>query len=921
MNVSVYTEKKVMAERKQKNYLQKGDSIQDTVHSIDYLILDKLGEGGEGVVYKAAVTIDISGSREGLKNGDIVCIKETNRETTRTEAAVLKACQGDPSIVKLYSTFEKENSEYIVEEYIDGITLRNYVTSPSREKLSVQDAANTLYPVAKAVKGMHHKGYLHCDISPDNLIFDTKKRQLVLIDFGFAHNIDNKSPLPQKPIYSPTEFYEDEAYYNSDLYSFCAVMYFCIMGKDPESVTSRSIFDELKRPSEIGIDIKEPMESLLIDKGMALFHEDRLDSFDTLLADMSKYYPEQTPQWKVRQQKKRRTILAASAVILLAAGLFIYLFRTQLYFQFIETQVIALDGSAMTEEEFNDSLPKVKSRLEAFAGKGKYLWKQNQDQITFEVPIELFGETAPEIVTRYAITRPMRITVKMKSEDNDEWQDICPISQTEDIAYVNKHEDGIIIAFSDAGIKKMGGLLNEDGRTVSFWFDEDLHLSSTAYYEASTIGDGKSVAILPGGINVPDELITMHFTKEPSAAPFGVNREWNISWENPSNALIRGNNQVFERTITGEALLYRFKKMSSTTSDSGFSSGELSAMAIIKNRLDSLDVPYAIGHDRFTPDCIIVKIPGHSLWQEEINSLCDVIDIRIGSKHKESYLCHSFTSVETVIKDDGSYQIVVTPASYEKDDAKKIIQTVLSQGTGDIGLYLDNKLVALGGAENNLKAMDNNGSLVFDRWNREDSTISIENKHYADFICACAKQNPQFTYKFDAQHIQNEKGNADLFESENIGLENGFVDKAIKYVTQWKEKGTFGDKWSYFSDTKYAYVNIENSDLLHPEKMCKSMEDWLNENDEIINSGIIDTINVSFYENDSLTSVNYASLNFVMDFEQGKMIIDYARTFSSDQEMKENMAEIFNSYFHNSETIKRYIPDTLDGKVFKASDY
>ena len=927
-----------MTYTKQQNYLQKGDIIKDPAHTIEYLILDKLGQGGEGVVYKAAINIESSGSHEGLKDGDVVCIKERNRVTAGHEAAALRACQGDQSVVKLYSTFVQGNKEYIVEEYLDGVTLRNYVSSPSREKLSVQDAVNLLYPVGRAVLSMHQKGYVHCDISPDNLIYDTRKKRLVLIDFGFAHNIDNKSPLPQKPIYSPTEFYEEEAYFSSDIYSFCAVLYFCIMGKDPESVTSRSIFDELKRPSEIGIDIKAPMEELLLDKGMALFHEARTASFDELITDMMKYYPEQTPLWMKKQKRRRRILFTVSAALLLAACIAVYLFRTQLYFQFVENQVVALDGSEMTEEEFNDSLPKIKSRLEAFAGKGKYLWKQNGDQITFEVPIELFGDIDPEIITRLAITRPMHIWAQEKVEDKDELQEICPINQTEDVERAYRDDNGMRIVFTEKGRTKMKALLSEEGRAVIFSFDTDQNFRNTASYDARTTGDGESVYLLPGSITIPDDLIAMHFTGEPSAAAFNVRRHWNISWENPTNTMLRGLNQVQENTLRGETAEYRYRNLSSTEEISGFSAGELSGIAVIKNRLDSLKIPYAIGHDRFTTDCVIVKMPKQLVWEEEIENLGSDTDFEIGSKYAASDKSTNIDSIKVIVNEDGSLSIAVTPSSYDMENIQKTIQSILDQDLDDLGLYFNNELVALGNAESNLANLgEDGGELIFDRWNKEDYiAITNENRHFADFLCTCFVQDPQVRYGLDNLILQDEFGNTDPFYLEETVLEEGTVESeedsgaeneevsitlsAEDYIARWEADDSFGNVWEYYPNMGHLMVDIYPSDISHPEVICHSMERWLKENEEVVNSGMFQRFVFAFYEDEEHASEKI-QFSMDMDFDTSHMQITTASVRSEDQDKKDRIAEELNKCFSESPILCEYMPETPNGQVFKASSW
>ena len=86
-------------------------------------------------------------------------------------------------IVFIKDFFEENGTAYIVMEYVTGMTLREY--EKKKGKISEAEAYKLLLPIVKAISYLHSMGIIHCDISPDNLIF-CQKNHLKLIDFGAA---------------------------------------------------------------------------------------------------------------------------------------------------------------------------------------------------------------------------------------------------------------------------------------------------------------------------------------------------------------------------------------------------------------------------------------------------------------------------------------------------------------------------------------------------------------------------------------------------------------------------------------------------------------------------------------------------------------------------------------------------------------
>lgn len=158
------------------------------------------------------------------------------------EAKRLAKFQNEPGIVKIFDSFEENETAYIIMEYLDGETLTGYL---KREKTIPEDqAVNMLMPVMNSLQSVHAEGLLHRDIAPDN-IFLTKTGEVKLIDFGasrYATTSHSRSlTVIIKPGFSPEEQYRsrgDQGPY-TDVYAIAATLYKMITGKTPPDAMER----------------------------------------------------------------------------------------------------------------------------------------------------------------------------------------------------------------------------------------------------------------------------------------------------------------------------------------------------------------------------------------------------------------------------------------------------------------------------------------------------------------------------------------------------------------------------------------------------------------------------------------------------------------------------------------------------------
>lgn len=286
--------------------------LQGTVLNNRYLIGNVIGEGGFGITYIGRdLNLDMKVAikefypkgfvnRNNLVSNRVDVNGKTNREffdkgrkKLIREARVLAKFSGTKSIVDVRDYFEENNTGYIVMEYVRGETLKNRVKEQGA--FPPDELVSKMMPLFYALEKVHGEGLIHRDISPDNIMI-VNDGSLKLMDFGATRNVnfitDQTLSVMLKPGYAPEEQYRAKGSQGpwTDVYAVCATVYKCITGITPDDSLERSFSDKLKKPSELGIDISEGLESIIL-KGMSPRREDRYQSMNELIDDILIFNP------------------------------------------------------------------------------------------------------------------------------------------------------------------------------------------------------------------------------------------------------------------------------------------------------------------------------------------------------------------------------------------------------------------------------------------------------------------------------------------------------------------------------------------------------------------------------------------------------------------------------------------------------
>ncbi len=247
----------------QNRYLPEGTKLQDR-----YLLENVIGEGAFGIIYLAR---DMENDRkvaikEYFPTGKVcrkistgeVCPLNAEEEEWITEgivdylekAGIMKSYTGESGCVRVFDVFAENSTGYMVMEYLSGGSLKEHLKKLG--KVAPDEAIRLLYPVMGFLMKLHGDKRIHCDISPDNLMFDGAGN-LRIIDFGALYEKGKCADEKQlKDGYAPLELYQNREDVGpwTDVYSLCAVWYEMLCGCKPDKAPNRGIKDTVKSPSE-----------------------------------------------------------------------------------------------------------------------------------------------------------------------------------------------------------------------------------------------------------------------------------------------------------------------------------------------------------------------------------------------------------------------------------------------------------------------------------------------------------------------------------------------------------------------------------------------------------------------------------------------------------------------------------------------
>lgn len=266
-----------------------------TVLGNRYELLEKVGVGGMAVVYKA--TDRLLNRHVAVKllrsefQGNEEFIRRFNIES---QAA---ASLSHPNIVSIYDVGQSEDRHYIVMEFIEGKTLKQYIAE-KKGTINWKEACDIAMQICSALEHAHSKHIIHRDIKPQNIMINTEN-VIKVTDFGIARAASGGTltmeAMGSAHYLSPEQARGGYTDQRSDIYSFGVLMYELFTGRLPfdgettVAVAMQHMQVEPVRPSKIKEDLPKSIESIIL-KAMSKEQRLRYESAGLMLADIKKAY-------------------------------------------------------------------------------------------------------------------------------------------------------------------------------------------------------------------------------------------------------------------------------------------------------------------------------------------------------------------------------------------------------------------------------------------------------------------------------------------------------------------------------------------------------------------------------------------------------------------------------------------------------
>ncbi|MGA7160785.1 MAG: serine/threonine-protein kinase, partial [Bacteroidota bacterium] len=270
-----------------------------------YEILEKLGEGGMGVVYKAR---DIKLDRLVALKFLPVHISESEQERSRfIQEAKSASSLNHPNVCTIYGIDEYKGQQFIEMELVDGSTLRDTISGSAGGKtspLAIKQVIDYGIQIAEALQEAHSKGIIHRDIKSENIMVNSKN-QIKVMDFGLAKLkgslklTKTSSTVGTLAYMSPEQIQGIEADIRSDIFSFGVVLFEMATGKTPfrgeheaammYSIVNEEPEDAAKHRNDI------PSELLhILKKSLEKDPDDRYQSMSEIIVDLRRLKKEST---------------------------------------------------------------------------------------------------------------------------------------------------------------------------------------------------------------------------------------------------------------------------------------------------------------------------------------------------------------------------------------------------------------------------------------------------------------------------------------------------------------------------------------------------------------------------------------------------------------------------------------------------
>lgn len=261
-------------------------------HAVSYLGMD--AEANRKVIVREYLPSDFSTRSEGEKevtiySGDAQRQFEQGLTNFLNEANKIQTLGNPEGISIVYDCVAENDTGYVISEYLKGRTLKEILSSGRR--YSAEEAAVFISRILRGLSRVHPLDIIHCDISPETIMV-TDAGEIKLLDFGATRYVTTANSKSLAIIlqqgYAPEEQYRSSGKRGpwTDVYALGAVMYRMITGITPQESVERTLSDELKEPSKLGITIPANVENALMN-ALNVYQTERTPSAEAFLRELN----------------------------------------------------------------------------------------------------------------------------------------------------------------------------------------------------------------------------------------------------------------------------------------------------------------------------------------------------------------------------------------------------------------------------------------------------------------------------------------------------------------------------------------------------------------------------------------------------------------------------------------------------------
>jgi len=294
-----------------------------------FKILEKIGSGGMGVVYKA----------RDIKLDRFVALKFLPEHLTKDKANVERfereakaaAALNHPNIVTIHDVIDAQGQICIIMEYVDGASLRTKIDD---KNLAVEEILNITNEICEGLSEAHNADIVHRDIKPENILIDSRGRVKIL-DFGLAKLkgvsklTKENSTLGTIHYMSPEQIQGTDIDHRSDIWSLGVVLYEMLTGEPPfkgdyESAVHYAILNE--EPILLK-DIEKKYSAVICEVIIRMMKKDanaRHPNCDVVMKDLNKYKVSKPPGKTISKRTYSFAGFTAIIVLILISVLFLF---------------------------------------------------------------------------------------------------------------------------------------------------------------------------------------------------------------------------------------------------------------------------------------------------------------------------------------------------------------------------------------------------------------------------------------------------------------------------------------------------------------------------------------------------------------------------------------------------------------------